>query len=78
MSGYVKISVTIPIDSDIYRKSMEIVNKNKDLDFIIFSSPENFLEACLELGSNPHIMRNMEILASKADKYRKNSLKKLN
>lgn len=72
MSDYVTITVefTFETDSEVYKKAVEMSNKFKGCGLSMFQSPEEVLKNCLTLGSNHHISRNMEILASKADKYR--------
>lgn len=70
MSESVKIFVEIPVDSEIYKKAVEFANSNKDLDLDMFSSPEKVLQSCLEFGSNPHILNNMDIFARQVNVFR--------
>lgn len=65
-----KIYVEIPVDSDIYKKAVELSDSNKDLGFTVFSSPEKILQNCLELGSNSHILSNMDFLSRQAEALR--------
>lgn len=71
MPEFVNIFVEIPIDSEVYKNAVELFEKNKDLGLSILSSPEKILQNCLELGSIPHILRNIDILSCKADELRK-------
>ena len=66
-----KIFVEIPMDSEVYKKAVELSEKNKDLGLTMFSSPEKVLQNCLELGSGYHILRNIDFLSCKADELRK-------
>ena len=70
MAECVKIYVEVPVDSELYKKAVELSDSNKDLGLDMFSSPENVLQICLELGSNPHILGNMFILSRQANSYR--------
>ena len=71
MAECVKIFVEIPVDSEVYKKAVELSERNKDLGFTMFSSPEEVLRKCLELGSNPHLLNNSDFLSCKADGFRK-------
>lgn len=70
MAECVKIFVEIPVDSEVYKKAVELSESNKDLGLTMFSSPEKVLHNCLELGSNPHILSNMDFLSRQADSLR--------
>lgn len=71
MSECVKIYVEVPVDSELYKKAVELSDSNKDLGLgMLFSSPENVLQICLEFGSNLHILDNMFILSRQANSYR--------
>lgn len=67
MAEFVKIFVEIPVDSELYKKAVELSDCNKDLGLTIFSSPEKVLKSCLELGSNSHILGNIDFLSCQAD-----------
>lgn len=70
MAECAKIYVEIPMDSEVYKKAVELSDRNKDLGFTMFSSPDKVLQNCLELGSNPHILSNMDFLSRQADALR--------
>lgn len=70
MAECAKIFVEIPVDSDIYKKAVELSYRNKDLGLTMFSSSEKVLQNCLELGSNSHILSNMDFLSRQADALR--------
>lgn len=71
MAECAKIYVEIPMDSEVYKKAVELSDRNKDLGLTMFSSPEKVLQNCLELGSNPHILSNMDFLSRQAESFRK-------
>ena len=77
MAECVKIYVEVPVDSELYKKAVELSDSNKDLGLDMFSSPENVLQICLELGSNPHILGNMFILSRQANSYREKRRKEV-
>lgn len=71
MAECVNIFVEIPVDSEVYKKAVELSERNKDLELTMLSSPEKVLQNCLELGSNYHISGNIDFLSSKVDEIRK-------
>lgn len=71
MAECAKIYVEIPMDSAVYKKAVELSEKNKDLGLTMFSSPEKVLQNCIEFGLNPHILDNIDFLSRRADSLRK-------
>ena len=72
MSDYVTITVeaTFEINSEEYKKAVEMSDKFKDLGLSMFQSPEDVLKNCLTLGSNHHISRNMDYLSAEAENFK--------
>lgn len=72
MSNCVTITVeaTFEINSEEYKKAVEMSDKFKDLGLSMFHSPEEVLKSCLTLGCTHHILKNEDYLSAEAENFK--------